>query len=75
MKEKNISNVTIDAHGDGEQSSESELALAELRADNLKGLLDKKCSYTFRSTTISYGEERPISRGNEKKSGVSIKFD
>ena len=75
MKKHNVANVTVEAHGDGDKSNEYEMALGERRSMALKNILQQKCSYIINYKTISYGEERPVARNEEKKTGVFIKLN
>jgi len=75
MKEHNVTNIAIEAHGDGDKSREYEMELAGRRGEALKNILQQRCSYSFSSNVISYGEEPPGIRDEGIRTGVSIKFN
>lgn len=75
IKENNINNILINAHGDGDKDTEYEMALSDRRQHYLKKLINKKCSNDFQITTTSYGEEKPFRRDMPKQSHMVIELN
>lgn len=60
--------VTIEGHCDERGTNEYNLALGERRADAAKKYLSSLGISTGRITTVSYGEEKPVSTGHDESS-------
>jgi hypothetical protein len=57
MKNNNVTDIHVEAYGDGLNDPEYESALGERRTATLKTFLRKNCSYQVNYSAISYGEE------------------
>jgi peptidoglycan-associated lipoprotein len=60
--------LTIEGHCDERGTNEYNLALGERRAESAKKFLTDLGLRASRFTTISYGEEKPVDRGNTEES-------
>ena len=65
-KNKNL-NVTIEGHADERGTREYNLALGDRRANAAKDYLMTQGISSSRVTTISFGKERPVNSGSNKK--------
>ncbi len=63
LKSNSRVNLTIEGHCDSRGSNEYNLALGERRAAAVKNQLVSLGISANRLTTVSFGEEKPVSRG------------
>jgi succinate dehydrogenase hydrophobic anchor subunit len=57
MRNNNVKDISVEAHGDGLHEPEYEIALGERRSKMINTLLRKQCSYQVNYSVVSYGEE------------------
>lgn len=74
LRENNVSEISIEGKGDGDQLREYELALGERRANAFRAIINNSCSYNVVSRSVSYGEERPSER-DDNASHLRISID
>ncbi len=60
--------VTVEGHADERGSREYNIALGERRANAVKDFLQAEGVSGSQLNTVSYGEERPVSMGNDETS-------
>ena len=60
-------NIVIEGHCDNRGTTEYNLALGERRAESVKRYLQDLGISESRIRTISYGEERPLARGDNEE--------
>lgn len=70
MKDNSGIQIIIEGHCDERGTSEYNLALGEQRARTTQQFLVALGISESRITTVSYGEERPIARGNDEEAWV-----
>ena len=68
LVKKNGANVRVEGHCDERGTREYNLALGERRANAIAELLIINGVSSNKITTVSYGEEKPASRGSNEKS-------
>ncbi len=59
--------IVIEGHCDNRGTTEYNLALGERRAESVKGFMIDLGIAETRIRTISYGEERPLARGDDER--------
>lgn len=59
IREKGLTDLTLEARGDTGETDEFNLALAERRRTYLSRLLSERCSYKPKFSVNSYGKEKP----------------
>ena len=67
LKENSNLDIVIEGHCDDRGSTEYNLALGERRANSVRNYLANLGISRNRMRTVSYGEEKPIARGNNEK--------
>ena len=67
LRENADATITIEGHCDDRGTNEYNLALGDRRADSAKAFLVDLGIASSRLTTISYGEERPLMKGQNEE--------
>lgn len=67
MRRNPALSIVIEGHCDNRGTTEYNLALGERRAESVKGFLIDLGTAETRIRTISYGEERPLVRGEDEQ--------
>lgn len=66
MKQNSSSKLTVEGHCDQRGSNEYNLALGERRANAVKQAMIQMGISSNRITTVSFGEEKPLSNGDSE---------
>ena len=66
LKEHSDTEVTIEGHTDANGSTESNQLLSENRANAVKKYLVSQGIKSSRMSTVGYGEEKPVHKGNDE---------
>jgi len=67
LKKNQTMRITIEGHCDERGSSEYNLALGERRANSVRNYISNSGVKRSRMRTVSYGEEKPSSRGHNER--------